>query len=322
MSNHIKSPSHSVFSVIPVIFFMLFSGISFAQSIYDDFYSALEEGDNAKQLQLIKQMRKSKDVSAERYIAEYNYYVNIARISEGPIISTEPPEDGKKYSMYYELTDSTGAVTGYMYGHEGWDDKTADTAISIIKEGIKRYPDRLDMHFGYIHLLRQLERWVDYTEAIDKTVERTLKNKKKWEFPNTDDPIDTVLIYSFLDYERSLFESINIDDPDLNDSELNEKMGLMRHIAQSVLKIYPKDIFSFNIIAASYLATEKYDEALTWLKKAEKISPRDMTILWNIEYAYENKGDKENARKTLETIKLYGDEDAKAAADRKMKQLE
>ena len=63
-----------------------------AQNVYDNFYKALHEKDSATVEQILSEIRYSNDQSAERYIAEYNYWVNKAHVSEGPILSTELPE--------------------------------------------------------------------------------------------------------------------------------------------------------------------------------------------------------------------------------------
>lgn len=293
-------------------------GVAFGQNIYDQFNKAIQNDDTAQMTTLIRQIQASDDVSPDRYIAEFNYYFNRSNNSEGPInMSKELPED-EDVSTWYALRDSVGNISGYIYGVNRYDRTIADSGIAIINQGIARYPDRLDMRFGKIHVLGKLKDWQGYTDEILQVIERTKVNNKQWVFPNNTEPADTILIYSILEYEKDLFDQCKLkEESKMQDAVL---LGYMRDIATHMLELYPKDIFSMNIMAVTYNAAGNLNNALIWLKKAEKVAPNDIIVLSNLADTYYNLQDYANEKKYLKKIVKYGDPQSKAYAKRLLNQ--
>ncbi len=275
-----------------------------AQNVYDNFYKALHEKDSATVEQILSEIRYSNDQSAERYIAEYNYWVNKAHVSEGPILSTELPE-GVDVSGVFTLTDSMGNIAGYMYGVEYYDSLLTDSALLIISEGIQRHPNRLDMRFGKIYLLGQSGRWQSYTDEILSTLEHSAKNNNAWKYPNVTESMDTILIYSILDYEKALYSALSKSDTLTVQDTM--KIHYMRSIAQRMLRLYPHDVFSLNIMAVTYHVMGQEDSALVWLLRAEKVNPRDALVLLNIADTYNRLGDRKKEKIYLKKATKYGD---------------
>ena len=275
-----------------------------AQNVYDNFYKALHEKDSATVEQILSEIRYSNDQSAERYIAEYNYWVNKAHVSEGPILSTELPE-GVDVSGVFTLTDSMGNIAGYMYGVQYYDSLLTDSALLIISEGIQRHPNRLDMRFGKIYLLGQSGRWQSYTDEILSTLEHSEKNNNAWKYPNVTESMDTILIYSILDYEKALYSALSKSDTLTVQDTM--KIHYMRSIAQRMLRLYPHDVFSLNIMAVTYHVMGQEDSALVWLLRAEKVNPRDALVLLNIADTYNRLGDRKKEKIYLKKATKYGD---------------
>lgn len=291
-----------------------------AQTVYDRFYRAVQEGDSAGMVTTIAEIRASGDQSAERYIAEYNYYVNNALLFSGMTSSTVyPGEDEHVVGDIMTLTDSTGELAGYMYFIENWDDDIADSAIAVIGKGIELHPDRLDMHYGKIHLLRQLRRWNAYADAIHGTLDYAAKHRKTLVFPDGGASIDTILIEGILDYERDLFEAVQNAPDSLT---FISRIGLLRGIAEHMLKLYPDDVYSLNVMAITYQIIDDRDNALKWLLKAEKVDPTDVIVLSNIADTYHNLGDYKNERKYLQKLIKFGDEETVEKAKEYLKELD
>lgn len=306
--------------VIIIVLLSAMCGFATAQNAYSRFYDAVQEGDSAGMANAIGEIRASGDQSAERYIAEYNYYVNNARLYSGMVTSTEYPGEDENVvgDIMYLTNDSTGEVAGYMYFVENWDNEVADSGLAVIDKGLSLYPDRIDMHFGKLHLLRQLRRWPAYTDAIHATLDYTAKHRKSLSYPNTETPIDTIIVDGILDYEHSLFEAIQ-DSPD-SVTALG-RITLLRGIAEHMLRIYPKDVYSMNIMAITYQLVEDRRNALKWLLEAEKVAPKDAIVLNNIADTYHMLSDYKNERKYLEKVIKYGDEEAVERAQRYIEEL-
>ena len=251
-----------------------------AQNVYDHFYDAPNKGDNAEIDATIKESRSTDSQSPDRYIAEYNYYVNNALLYSGIVTTTEYPDaDVHIKDGIYTLSDSTGNTAGYMYHAENWDDIIADSAITVITNGINAYPDRPDMHFGKIHFLRRLQRWNVYAVAIHSTLAYVSEHRKTIVFPGHDTP----LIKGILEHERTLLEVIQ-DSPD--SIVFATRIDLLRGIAKHMMRIYPNDIYSMNTMTVSYNLSKYYNNSLKWLLNAEEISPKNITVLCNIADTY------------------------------------
>ena len=303
-----------------IILFAALCGFASAQSIYERFYEALQNDDSAGIASAIGEMRASGDQSAERHIAEYNYYVTKALLYSGMVTTTEYPDASVHVNGdIYTMSDSTGETAGYMYFAEEWDDAMADSGIAVIAKGIGLHPDRLDMHYGKIHFLRQLRRWNDYADAIHSTLDYVSKHRKTLVFPDGGAPIDTILIEGILDYERDLFGAIQ-DAPD--SMTFVSRMGLLRGIAEHMLRIYPDDVYSMNIMAVTHQLVKDRENTLKWLLKAEKVNPNDVIVLNNIADTYHMLGDKKNERKYLQKMIKYGDEETVEKAKQYLEELD
>lgn len=305
--------------VFTIILLSALCGMASAQDVYTRFYEAVHEGDSAGMASAMSEIRASGDQSAKRYIAEYNYYVNNAFLFSGMTTTVEyPAGDDRVVGEVYELNDSTGAVAGYMYFIEDWDRDIADSGIAVISKGLSLYPDRLDMHFGKIHFLRQLRRWQPFADAIHATLDYAEKHRKTLVYPDSKAPIDTILVEGILDYESALFEAVQ-ESPD--SVAFESRLGLLRGIAEHMLRLYPKDVYSMNVMAISYNLAGDRENALKWLLKAEKAAPTDAIVLSNIADTYHSLGDYKNERKYLKKMIQYGDRETVERARQYLEEL-
>ena len=290
--------------LITLTLLLAVSSFAAAQDVYSRFYDALQEKDSAVIEEAIKEIRISGGQSAERIVAEYNYYVNKALLFSGAVTSTELPDNDNSIKDILTTMDSNGNLAGYMYFTQKWDSTCVDSGLAVITRGIALYPDRLDLRFGKIHFLRQLYRWNDFAQEIHATIDRSAVNNSRWIFPDNDEPGDTILIYGVLDYERSLFE--HTWDQPLNDTNTMNNLMLLRGIAEHMLQRYPKDVFSMNMMAVTYQLVEDRQSALKWFKKAEKVNPKDIIVLQNIADTYHELGNTRKECKYLKKIIKYG----------------
>ena len=298
-----------LFSTLWVMSLLLLAA---AQDPYEQFYDAVHEGDTTAMTASILKIRNMNEQTAERYVAEYNYYYHLSTTQSGVVTSVEPPSetDGVQGDVY-TLTDSTGAVAGYMYYAQRWDFARVDSALDVISRGIALFPDRLDMWYGKIHLLQELCRWDIFADEIHALLDRTTQNKLQWQWPNNNAPIEEVITGGIFDYEKALFmAAINDEDGD----NLRQKILLLRVIAVDLYQHFPKYVQNINVIAATYQVLEDRNEALTWLLKAEKAAPHDGVVLSNIADTYYMLGDSKNERKYLKKIIKYGTPEEKERA--------
>ena len=297
---------------------LLLCGVAYGQDdVYESFYEALENEYLPQMVSSIRQIQASGDKSPERYIAEFNYYFYISDKSEGPVhLSTELPEDEDVISSF-ELRDSTGNVSGYIYGVSRYDSALSDSGIAIISQGIELYPYRLDMRMGKIYALGKYKRWDAFYNEIVSMLDYTKTYHDIWEYPDEDEPIDNIIMNGVLDYEKVFLEQYELKKK--SETEAAVILGYTRDIAARMIEIYPGKIYFVNIMAVTYNMEGDYGSALKWLKKAEAINPNDVIVLLNIADTYYNLGDRAHDRKYLKKVLKLDDEDARDYAKRMLK---
>lgn len=319
-----KSNAMKIISKI-VIAMLLLCGVAYGQDVYesdeqdvyDSFYEALQNEDLPQMVTLIWQIKSSGDKDPERYIAEFNYFFYISDKSEGPVhLSTELPDD-EEVTSSFELRDSTGNVSGYIYGVSRYDPALSDSGIAIISQGIELYPYRLDMRMGKIYALGKYKRWDAFAKEIMDMLDYTEAYHDSWEYPDEDEPIDNIIMEGVLDYEKVLLEQYELKKK--SETEAAVILGYTRDIATRMIEIYPGKIYFVNIMAVTYNEEGDYGNALKWLKKAEAINPNDVIVLLNMADTYYNMGDRAMDRKYLKKLLKSDDQDARDYAKRMLK---
>jgi len=295
-----------MFRNLPAFILLIIASQSFAQGYKADFEKVFEEKDTAAQRQLLHKWQQTTPNDAELFIAWFNYYFFASQMEMVQLTTTA----GK--SAMFEIKDSAGIETvGYMGEHVEYDRILLKKAFQCIDSGISVWPVRLDMRFGKIYALGQLENYEAFTREIIKTIEVAGKIKNQWVWTahqKLDDP-EQFMLSNIQHYVVQLY---NVG---------NDQLGRMRRIAQAVLKYYPKHVESLSNLAITYGLQGDYDKALDALLKAEKILPQDAIVLNNIATMYERKGDKPNAIRYFELTAKHGNQNAKDEATKKLKEL-
>ncbi len=290
---------------IVLFLLILLTGQSFAQDYKGEFYRLLKEDDTAAQRQLLQSWQQANATDAELFVAYFNYYFKASRQE---MIHLE--DSGNKNSSL-AITDSTGAQIGYLTEDFNYDSALLEKAFQYIDKGINTYSTRLDMRFGKIYALGQIENYERFTNEIIKAIEIGNKLKGQWTWADNkkvEDP-ERFFLSNIQEYVVQLY---NAGD---------DQLGRMRTIAQTVLRYYPRHVESLSNLAITYGLQGNYNKALESLLQAEKIMPRDVIVLNNIATMYERKGDKPNAIKYFELTAKLGDKEARDAAREKLKEL-
>jgi tetratricopeptide (TPR) repeat protein len=289
-----------------VLFLSIFlAGQSFAQDYKGQFSRLLKAKDTAAQRQLLQKWQQADPTNAELFVAWFNYYFHVSR-QEFMRLS-----DAGNGNKSLELTDSTGADVGYLSEDFQYDSALLQKGFQYIDKGISTHTARLDMRFGKIYVLGQIENYESFTNEIIDAIGMNNQLKSQWVWADNkkvENP-EKFFLGTIQEYVVQLY---NAGD---------DQLGRMRRIAQTVLKYYPKHVESLSNLAITYGLQGDYDKALESLLQAEKIMPSDVVVLNNIATMYERKGDKLNAIKYFELTARHGDKEAKDAAVKKLKEL-
>ncbi|MFL9842798.1 tetratricopeptide repeat protein [Flavobacterium rhizosphaerae] len=271
-----------------------------------EFNQLLKDGDSIAQKQFLEKWEKTGTDNPDFYVACFNYYVNKSRKEN----ITFQNDEGEGES--FVILDSLNNKAGYLNSRVIYNEKDAKKALQYIDKGIDKFPERLDMRFGEVYFLGKLEEYEKFTGSIIKTIDysATIKNAWLWKGNQPLDDAKAFMLGSVQDYVVQLY---NTGQDALFDN--------IRRIAEAVLKHYPDHVESLSNLSIAYMMQNKTDKALEALLKAEKLAPEDTIVLGNIAHAYKLKKDKANAVKYYNLVKKYGDEDEKAFAEEKIKNL-
>ena len=276
------------------------------QDFKSQFSGLFDKKDIAGQEKLLQNWEKTKPGDPELYVSYFNFYFNKSR--QETLTLTKKPTSKDSIPLSKENENQPSAYLGSQVRFEK---ASFDKGIFYIDQGIEKFPNRLDMRFGKIYALGQIEDYKAFTGEIVKMIDRSSVNKNQWLWID-DKPVDepkTFMLNGVQDYVTHLFES----------GEANAEN--IKTIAEAVLKFYPDSVENLSNLAVFYLLKGDFDNALTPLLKAEKLAPTDFIVLNNIAFAYFKKGDLKNAKKYYELVVKYGSDEAKAQAKEKLAEL-
>lgn len=284
----------------------LFFQIVFSQNYNEQFQKFAKENDTINQLNILRNWEKSDPKDAELYTSFFNYYFGKSKKEFISLSQQKPGGEG------YVLKDSLNQDAAYLGSHIQFNQTDFQKGINKIDEGIKLYPNRLDMRFGKIYALGEIEDWKIFTSEIIEAIDVSSTNNNNWTWTNNEklDEGEKFFLGGIQDYQVQLYNTGN-----------DNLLKNMRDIANEVLKFYPNHIESLSDLSITYLLTKEYDKGIEPLLKAEQLNPKDFVVLSNIAQGYKLKGDKQKAIEYYEKTVKYGDKDAQEFAKRQIKEL-
>lgn len=275
---------------------------------YDDLPSSK---DSEERINFLQEWEKSAPDDPELYTSYFNYYVNKAR-QELIEINSIKPNDRESLEITPEGEENSDP-TAYLYSQVYYDYEPVFQGLKYIDEGIKRHPNRLDMRFGKIYILGESKDYESFTSEIIKTINHSAKNNNQWLWTNNEiiQNAEENFFDAIQDYVVTLYNT--------NDDDLLENVRL---ISEEIIKHYPNNTVSLSNISIVYIITERYDKALKFALKAEKVSPDDTIILNNIAYIYKTIASKDEAIEYYKKVIKFGDEEEIEFARQQITELE
>ena len=290
--------------ILIVLFLSFITENLAAQDYQTKFEDLCKKKDTVGQMKLLKTWKKEQSNDPELYVAYFNYYVqrsmhDVITIDKEPAASDSPKA--------YREGDSVNAV-GYINAHTEYRIDELKMAVKYIDEGIKRFPNRLDMRFGKTYILGEANYLNQLTDETVSIVEYSSTNKNAWLWTNNK-PVDNpekYMLDAIQDYVLKLYEA--------GDHQADN----MILIAESVAKYYPNHIQNLTNLGIAYLIKKDYGKALEYLNKAEKIAPADEVVMMNIALVYMELSNKSKAIEYYEKLKLSKDESTRKYAEEQL----
>lgn len=256
------------------------TNFAFAQNFNQDFQECFKQRDQKCQLNVLNKWEKLKTKSAEFYINYFNYYLNKS-VQSGISISTNKPQ-----GEHVELTNTDDGKKAYIGENIAFEKAGVKKAIEKISVGIEKYPQRLDMHFGKIHIFSMIEDWQSFKNEIIKVIDYSKKIDNQW-FWSENEKLENgkeFFLQGIVDYQVTIFEKFG-------ESGLADVYTIANHL----LKYYPDNVASITNVANYHLQKNNLNKALKFLLRAEKVDPSDPIVLVNIAYLYKIKNHKNQA---------------------------
>ena len=268
------------------------------QETYIDLFDAEKYVETLAHLQL---WENAEPDNPEMFIAYFNYYIARNRFSG---ISIDREQKGSGPTM--EITDpQTGEILGYLNDSVQYNTEDIFTAIEYLDRGLDMYPDRLDMHFGKIHILNETGYYKMAGGELFATLEISKRVNNNWAWADNGKITNGELFFvsSIQDYYRFWLNA-----------ETKEAYDQIKLCTEKQIELYPGNIYGYNYLAIYYLMNEQFQAGLEYLLQAEIIAPNDCIVLENIGRTYMNMNNNQKAEEYFRKILEVGNEQDKMYA--------
>lgn len=290
-----------------LLFILWVPFVNFGQNYKLDFNSKFNQKEyNATEIEgILNNWKKESTKDIDYFIAAFNFYFKESQ-NEIVQLTKEAPKDDTEALV---LNDSLGNKAGYMYSNVSTNDSLFAISQNTIDSAIRLFPNRLDLRFGKIHTLGEVEKFDEFTTEIIKTIaySATINHNWLWANDNNLEDPEHFFIDAMQSYQNTLFQI---------ESDEN-----LKKITKKMYEIFPNDIYVISSYGVTFLIEGKNNEALELYLKAEKINPNDTIVLNNIGLIYERLSDKNSALRYYKKITEIGNENEKLAAQKKINNL-
>ena len=242
------------------------------------FQELLDKEDTVGLRTFIPEWEQKAGVSGDTYAAWYNLLVLEGTIADLQLIADTTAVAGLL------MRDSLGNIVGTITGEPLYDPEKLVQAYQKIDEGIAKYPDRLDLWFGKVHVQLLENHANDAVETLKQVVDRSVINHQKWLWTNdksTPSEAEDFFFSTLQSYFRQLY--------DAQEDAVN--MAFVNH----VLRSYPENIYFLNDKAALLTAKGEKNEALKVLLQLHNLAPNDDIVVANIATLSKETGNKKQA---------------------------
>lgn len=294
---------------LAILVLLLFSvQFTFGQNNYhDQFTEYCSTHDTTAQLRVLQLWENSNPNDPELFTSYFNYYFQLSKYNMLNIDSKSGDQEN------LQIKDSSDQVMGFLVEKTYYKPELLDKGFDWINNGIEKFPARLDMRFGKVYALGQIEDWYGFTAEITESIQYSDEISNKWLWTKNK-PVD--------DAEIFFLGSIQGYQSQLYNTEEDSLLENMREISEQILKIYPNHFESLSNIAVTYMMTGQYREAIPPLLAAEKIAPTDNIVLSNLAYAYKLNDDSKLAIIYYKKLLEIGDAKIKRFAQKQIDLLE
>lgn len=214
------------------------------------------------------------------------------------------------FNYYMNRNLNYGYFEGYMkngqygiYSKEIFDEKDLKTAISYLDKALKKYPYRMNIHFGKINSLLRAEH---YSEGIDAIIDFLYiydKNKNEWYWS-----YNQSFTEMHWDIESQIIDALNAY---CHLFDFNTERESIKKCLDEIIKRFPKNAIFLNWLSQYYVTEKNYNKSIETLLEAYKYEKNDYIIVANLAFDYEDIENYEEAKKWFKILSSMESEEAK-----------
>lgn len=210
--------------------------------------------------------------TGDEYADRFNEHLN-AGLKSSIAMTVELPLYAVNTQVLTLQDTVTGGPAGYMYqGYFITDSAQVDSAVMTLYEGIRKFPNRLDLYFGLATTYLYIDQPDMMIYIVEEAMKQSKKNKGIWLWTGDEQVPDTI------DY---MFERVQEDFARFWEAEDLERC---ERVSQMAVKYYPTRAEYWNNMGAVAMWKNDKKKALKYFQKALKLNPNDELIKANIEY--------------------------------------
>ncbi len=206
----------------------------------------------------------------EYYVLLLNYALAKGRQNQLVIAKGEPQEGDLELR-----DDKTGDVVGFMGERLNHDAELIVNSITETQHAQQFFQNRLDIHFGIVHLAFQIERWdIVSIQLIDiLRTSNAIQHDWKWGSINSMEG----------EPQGFMLENVQAKVFTLFQRESQETDTVVETVSKALIREFPEVIYGYSNLGVLYMATQQYDVAEQYLQQALHIDPHDEIVRGNLD---------------------------------------
>jgi tetratricopeptide (TPR) repeat protein len=237
-----------------------------------DEYQDIMEKINSNEFAPVKEFL---DKNIVKYEQDPEYYVILLNysfaVSNRFVIAQGEPQKGD----FTLLDKETGETVGFMGDRKIESGEIVIKALNDTQEALQFFNDRLDIHFGVIHIAQSFKYWDIVEKQLTEILTLSKSNNNEWLWGSINS-MDGDLREFMLENVQSKINGLFYEGNEIADNALES-------VSKVMIKAYPDVVYGYSNLGVLYLAKNKLDLAEKYLNLALSINPNDEIVNGNIE---------------------------------------
>jgi tetratricopeptide (TPR) repeat protein len=284
-----------VFLTVPILVFA---------TPQNDFWKFLNAGDYPNALQALQAWDRTEPNSPEVVVGYINYHFNKSKsygYSIDDFVRTGSGQEGTKLTFH----DPKGGKDYYFNNKVFYDKAEIDESMRYFDLGISEFRDRLDLRFGKIHVLNEVEDYLTAGAETARTLERSIQNSNAWLWTGNKPYGKKAngFLEDLQDYYNAWIKS-----------QVADGFAAVKVAAEAQIKLYPNHSWAYDNLALYYSSVHDDENQIRLLLESLQVDPMDMITINNVANFYRLHNDRQKALQYYNMMLKSGDPNAKARA--------